>query len=339
MPCPTDLLEPILERPGDREPDIGILMPIYNTESLVGTAVASVLGQQNCVADILISDDQSPDGTLAAALRTVEAWRGPHRVRVFRTARRLAIDHLGTLVAASAQPFLMQAHGDDESRPIRAATLRDIHRQTGAALVSSLAIRVDGKGAVQEAVPQGFAAGWVTPAALARGSPIMLSGARLALDRRIYDAFPPLTSSYLSLGHDTLQSWRALLLGGVWLSDEPLLRVRRHDGQWSHRLWDTRTPEGTIFAYNLHRLAVLRAARRDIAHVETAGTVDFDRLAEVRRQCREAWNQAVEALLDARETQRRKGLEPFWIGIEDMATLKRESAAAASLLTPPDRRL
>ncbi len=51
-------------------------MPVYNTESLVGTAVASVLGQQNCVADILISDDQSPDGTLAAVRRTVEAWRG-----------------------------------------------------------------------------------------------------------------------------------------------------------------------------------------------------------------------------------------------------------------------
>jgi hypothetical protein len=324
----TDRLEPILERDGDGEPEIGILMPIWNTEALVAPAVLSVLEQRDCVADILISDDQSTDRSLAAARRTIERWRGPHRVRLFRTTRRLVIDHLPTLVATSAMDFLVQAHGDDEQLPIRAAFQRDVHRRTGASLISSCAILMAGQELRREVLPPGVSEGMIPAATFARGTPIhMLSGCRLALDRRLYDAFPPLDSDYLSIGHDMLKSWRALLLGGLWVGAQPLLAVRRHDGQWSNRLWDTRRPESTLFASLLHRLAILRALRRDMAHVEAAGTVPPEQLGEVRRLSQGVWDQAVERLLDARETLHRQGLEPAWTDVEELLEMKRRAAS------------
>lgn len=324
----SEMLEPILERQGSREPDVGIVMPIRNTEKLIGTAVRSVLEQADCVADILISDDHSTDGTLDAARRTIERWRGPHRVRLFRTVRRLAIDHLRTLVNASSQPFLVQTHGDDEQLPIRAAFQREVHRRTGASLVSALAIQLSGDTMTREVLPSWAAEGLVPASTIAGGAPlVMVSGSRLALDRRIYDAFPPLTSDYLPIGHDTLKSWRALLLGGFWIGNRPLLGVRRHDGQWSNRLWDTRRRESTSFAAQLHRLSVLRAVRRDIAHAEAAGTVAADRVAEIRPLLQRAGQQALDRLLDARETLHRQGLEPAWTDLERLAELKRAADA------------
>ncbi|BBK39136.1 hypothetical protein STAQ_42140 [Allostella sp. ATCC 35155] len=322
----SELLEPILERQGDREPELGIVMPIRNSQSRIVAAVRSVLEQRDCVADILISDDQSTDRTLAGARHAIEGWRGPHRVRLFRTTRRLAIDHLPTLVAASSQAFLVQAHGDDEQLPGRAATQRDVRRHSGASLVSCVAFQVRGERVRREILPPAVSEGFLAPAQLAGGTPIhMLSGSRLALDRRLYDAFPPLDSQYLSIGHDMLKSWRALLLGGIWIGAEPLLAVHWHDQQWSNRLWDTRRPESTLFASMLHRLAMLRALQRDIAHVEAAGTVPAERLAEVRRLSQNVWHQAVDRLLDAREVLHRQGLEPAWTDLDDLAELKRRA--------------
>ncbi|WP_374440320.1 glycosyltransferase [Stella sp.] len=324
----SGLLEPILERPGERAPDVGIVMPIRNSESRIAVAVRSVLEQSDCVADILISDDQSTDRTLAGARHAIEGWRGPHRVRLFRTARRLAIDHLPTLVGASGQDFLVQMHGDDEQLPGRAATQHEIHRRTGASLVSTVAIQIRGATMRREVLPPGVSEGLLPPATIAAGTPVhMLSGSRLALDRRLYDAFPPLDSAYLSIGHDILKSWRALLLGGVWIGARPLLAVHWHEGQWSNRLWDTRRPESTAFASHLHRLAVLRALRRDLAHVAAQGTVPAERVAEIRRLSESAWDQAIDRLLDAREALHRQGLEPAWTDLEDLLAMKRRAAA------------
>lgn len=322
----SELLEPILERQGARAPDVGIVMPIRNSQSRIGVAVRSVLAQGDCVADILISDDQSTDDTLGGARRAIEEWRGPHRVRLFRTARRLAIDHLPTLVGASEQRFVVQAHGDDEQLPARAATQRDVHRRSGASLVSCVAFQIRGQTVRREVLPEGISEGLLPASRLAGGTPIhMLSGSRLALDRRLYDAFPRLDSQYLAIGHDMLKSWRALLLDGIWVGAAPLLAVHWHDGQWSNRLWDTRRPESTVFASMLHRLAMLRALRRDIAHVEANGTVPAERIAEIRRLSQNVWHQAVERLLDAREALHRQGLEPAWTDVDELVEMKRRA--------------
>ena len=103
-----DLLEPIEERPGEGTPELSVLMPLYNSARIAGDAVASVLRQEGCIAEILISDDQSSDGTLAAAREALAGWRGPHRIRLFRSRRRLAHRRSHELAAVPAFAFRVE---------------------------------------------------------------------------------------------------------------------------------------------------------------------------------------------------------------------------------------
>src|SRR5439155_18474810 len=49
-----DLLEPTEDRPGEGTPELSVLMPLYNSARIAGDAVASVLRQEGCIAEILI---------------------------------------------------------------------------------------------------------------------------------------------------------------------------------------------------------------------------------------------------------------------------------------------
>ena len=52
---------------GSDQPEISIVVPIYNCEKFVVDAVTSVLNQEGVVAEILISDDASTDNTFIVA--------------------------------------------------------------------------------------------------------------------------------------------------------------------------------------------------------------------------------------------------------------------------------
>ena len=322
-----DLLEPLVHRPGDRPAELSVLMPVRNTESMVGAAVTSVLDQQDCVAEILISDDQSSDGTLDVVRRTVDAWRGPHHVRVLRTTRRLKIDHLGALVAASAGRLLVQAHGDDVSLPGRLAALRAIHDRTGAALITSRVRWKSAHSEEEEAMPPELAEGWIPLRKLVTRNPGVLSGARYALDRAVYDRFPALDSSYLAIGHDVLQPFRAALLGGAWFDPRLLLQCGRHAGQWTHRLWDTHLPAAGRFGFLLNRLGVTRAMMLDLRHAEAHGTLPPERIAEARAAVAEAVTRLLNALLANREELRRSGREPAWLTEDELERVNRDTTA------------
>ncbi|BBK40640.1 hypothetical protein STVA_06600 [Allostella vacuolata] len=319
-----NLLEPLVQRPGDRPAELSVLMPVRNTETMVGAAVASVLGQQDCVAEILISDDQSSDRTLEVVCRTLDAWRGPHHVRVLRTTRRLKIDHLGALVAAASGRLLVQAHGDDVSYPRRLAELRDIHHRTGASLVSSRVVWKTDKEQFEETMPPDVAEGWIPLRKLVERNPGMLAGARYALDRRIYELFPPLDSSYLAIGHDALQPFRAALLGGAWFDPRPLLQCGRHAGQWTHRLWDIHLPAAGRFGIRLHRLGVMRAMIRDLEYAARNDLLPPERIADVRTLVLTAIGGVLDAMLMQREELCRAGYEPAWLTEEELARINRE---------------
>jgi glycosyltransferase involved in cell wall biosynthesis len=309
-----DLLEPIEERPGEGVPEVSVLMPLYSSARIAGDAVASVLRQEGCIADILISDDQSPDGTLAAARQALAGWRGPHRVRLFRSRRRLIIDHIGALVAIATGNLLVQAHGDDISRRGRLARLLALHRESGASLITSLASKPVGERLQDEPLPENWPAGRVPQLRVVASNPNgILSGARYAVDRRVYDLFPRLDSDYLPIGHDSLLAIRASVLGGVWLCGEHLILRPERRRQWSNRLWDNRTWETGRFGYCLHRMGVLRAAHRDLAHVSKHKTVPADKIQAASKILTRASAIVVNELLDARDKLQRRGMAPMWV--------------------------
>jgi cellulose synthase/poly-beta-1,6-N-acetylglucosamine synthase-like glycosyltransferase/peptidoglycan/xylan/chitin deacetylase (PgdA/CDA1 family) len=55
-------------RPGTA-PDITVLVPAYNEASVIGSTLDSLLVQEGCDAEIIVIDDGSTDGTVAAAAR------------------------------------------------------------------------------------------------------------------------------------------------------------------------------------------------------------------------------------------------------------------------------
>ena len=309
-----DLLEPIAERPGEGAPEVSVLMPLYNSARIAGDAVTSVLRQEGCIAEILISDDRSSDGTLAAAREALAGWRGPHRIRLFRSRRRLIIDHIGTLVAIATGNLLVQAHGDDISRRGRLARLLAIRRESGASLITSLASKPLAAGFEDESLPENWPAGPVPLIRVVASNPNgVLAGARYAIDRRVYDLFPRLDSGYLPIGHDSLLAIRASLLGGVWLSADHLIVRPPRRRQWSNRLWDNRTWETGRFGYCLHRMGVLRAAHRDLAHVGKQQTVPAERIRSATAILTRVSAIVVNEMLDARDKLQRRGMAPLWV--------------------------
>src|SRR5262245_20708257 len=75
------------------EAECSIVVPIYNGSRFLPDSIPSVLGQDEIICDILLSDDCSEDGSLDAVLGLVRRYSGPHSVRVYRTSERPVVEH------------------------------------------------------------------------------------------------------------------------------------------------------------------------------------------------------------------------------------------------------
>jgi poly-beta-1,6-N-acetyl-D-glucosamine synthase len=70
-----------VEEPKEGWPGVSVLIPAYNEENVIATSVASALGADYPNLEVLVLDDGSTDGTVAAA---EQAAGGDRRCRVFR---------------------------------------------------------------------------------------------------------------------------------------------------------------------------------------------------------------------------------------------------------------
>lgn len=297
-------------------PEASVLMPLYNSQGMVAEAIGSVLRQQGCVLDVLISDDNSDDATFEEARACIEAFSGPHHVRLFKTERRLGIDHLHQLIDQAVCRLLIEAHGDDVSLPGRMVRVLDIHRQTSASLIVSHVFRRQGTTdlVTYEPVRQGLQTGWLTPEqCLPPSGNGVLVGARYAFDRAVHDVFPRLDSAFAPSSHDRIQALRASMLGGVWFTDEPLLQYRIHDGQGSTALADVRSNASSSFGWSLRHLSAIRAMQKDVGHAVVHGIIDAGRATRLGERLDECSRHFLKALLDSRDDLVRTGLQALWV--------------------------
>ena len=136
------------------QPEISILMPVWNCEPFITDALTSILNQTEVVAEILVSDDASTDQTYLLALCAIEEWlkhsKPTHIVRIRKNRIRQRRHHFNQLVRHSTCDIVFEAHGDDISLPGRAAILRDLLNRSDleAAMVFSEAILIDEKGII-----------------------------------------------------------------------------------------------------------------------------------------------------------------------------------------------
>jgi glycosyltransferase involved in cell wall biosynthesis len=223
---------------GSAQSEISVVMPVYNCEQFVESAVASVLGQQQVVAEIIISDDASTDNTFARAYNTIINYIKnndlKHTVLLRAGTRRLIRDHLHLLAKNAACDLICQAHGDDISHSVRCKTLVEAfnNKDKNASIIFVSAIVIDHQGKLLWK-PENMSLSNIPMAPVEYHKIILahdeiLIGSNMAWRRSSFEKFPQLSTSYCAYGHDRVMAFRSFLLGSCYLLDAPLIARRLH---------------------------------------------------------------------------------------------------------------
>lgn len=266
--------------PPDAEPEISILMPLYNQRKYVGAAISSILAQEGVVAEIVISDDASTDGTFEEALHVVGAWLSKrecrHRIVVRTGQNRLWRDHLPLLVDNAICDVVCQAHGDDLSAHGRCRALIDTFNSDP--LISLVTSEEGPLHSVRRGRHRAEATdlmGKLEPFAYGEiidGYPLLI-GAFLAWRKSAVQCFVRLDRGFSAASHDRILTFRASLAGKVVLLKVPLVRKRTHPFQAS-RLMFHEPDRHCHFGHSLFRISVFLAMKQDLDRACELGLID-----------------------------------------------------------------
>lgn len=107
-----------------RRPTLTICIPSYNTERYVRTTIESALAQELPVDEVLISDDNSTDGSLAL----IRQYERVPKVRIIRPASRITLgEHYRFLVENARSDYVCLLSADDALVPtFSQRMLRDV---------------------------------------------------------------------------------------------------------------------------------------------------------------------------------------------------------------------
>jgi glycosyltransferase involved in cell wall biosynthesis len=315
-------------------PTATILVIAYDMQAMIGDAVRSALAQTE-VAEIIVSDDSSPDGgaTLAAAHEAVAGYDGPHRVIVRSTPRNRGLClHLTELASIATGDVLVCIGGDDIAYPQRTQRLLDVfEREPGAQIVGSLVDDIDPLGDVLErnvrGTPYEIDQRWL----LKRGKLAAVLGASMAIRRTLLTEFPPLQGKV----EDNMLTLRAVLAGRCFCLQEALVGYRRHAGNLGSWVFDRSGKD--YAAYERRNRRVLAMYREIAADQRRCLDARPDLPADKRaRGAQLADMYAIEA--DMREAvldkPRREWIEPLWRGLRHPGLRRKSLERAFKLLLP-----
>jgi glycosyltransferase involved in cell wall biosynthesis len=224
-------------------PLASLLLITYRQEDTVAEAVRGALEQTWSPLEIIISDDASPDGTFANAQRCVDAYRGPHTVRLVRNEKNLGISaHLSALAARASGEMLFIAAGDDISKPERVERVMRAWLDSGKRwdLIATDLQDLDADGHAHGVLRVTDLDGYRSFEAWSSNRPHLV-GAAHAWTRRLFEAFGPIAPGIY--GEDQIMAFRAIMSHGAHTLHEPLVLYRR-GGLSSKRKW--RTPEDYV---------------------------------------------------------------------------------------------
>jgi hypothetical protein len=186
----------------------------YRQEAYIREAVEGALSQTYAPLEIILSDDDSPDGTYAVMEEMVRDYSGPHTLRLRRNEKNLGlIGHLNAVLEEASGEWIVLAAGDDISSPDRCEVIAEVAK-SGSGIFSMLSFcEVIGTGpAGTESAPR-ISEEWI--------------GSTEAVHREVFRKFGPLLTTTYS--EDWAFLFRAQLLGGTVLIEKPLVKWRRHD--------------------------------------------------------------------------------------------------------------
>lgn len=209
-------------------PSVSVLFLAFNQAAFVEQAARSVLEQRGIAPlEILLSDDASTDATYDILRSLADQYRGPHHVRLRRSARNLGIGaHYNALIAESTGQLLITAAGDDVSAPNRAQRILQAWEASDrrADLIGSDLQDLNAQGQGGETIRVDDLAKWRNASDWAARRPYVV-GAAQAFTRRLCTQFGPYLPNVVY--EDQINTLRAILMGGALTVAEPLVQYRR----------------------------------------------------------------------------------------------------------------
>lgn len=294
-------------------PQISILMPLYNQRDFAAEAVNSILSQTGVVAEIILSDDCSEDGTAHVAEQCVrEAMRGgrlPHRVLFRRGSQRLWRDHLVMLSKEASCDILCQAHGDDVSAPHRAETILRAARAAPEVVMFVSRSRVIGRQEPETPSPAAPGSVVYIPADMVIAGSSFMFGFCQAWRRSRLALFGLLDTKAAVTAHDRIMAYRSFLAGGVLRIEENLVNRRIHSGAASHLLY---FGEPRRLSIQLSALARSYVMKRDTELAFAAKLIDQKQKETLLEQLSEHESRVTAAMVAEYNILTRRGLAPVW---------------------------
>ncbi|MFO7244744.1 MAG: glycosyltransferase family 2 protein [Actinomycetes bacterium] len=217
----------------DARASVSVALCTYNGERWVGEQLSSILDQSVPVAEVVVVDDGSTDGTLDVIAQVAARSDIPVRVAATERAGGIRANMERTLRACTGDIIAMSDQ-DDVWHPDRIEqVLEEFAARPDALLVHADARIVGADGSPSGGTLLGrLGASEEERAALVLGEgwPVLLrrnlvTGATAAIRRELLDLALPLGSSWV---HDEWLAIIAASRGGVVLIDEPLIDYRVH---------------------------------------------------------------------------------------------------------------
>ena len=272
---------------GADPPEITVVMPVYNCEQFVESAVISVLSQQGVVAEIIISDDASTDDTFACAYNTIINYiktnNLKHTVSMRAGTYRLKRDHLHLLAKTAACDLICQAHGDDISHSLRCAALLEAFNNEAptASMIFVSAIVIDQQGKLLWK-PKNMSLSNIPIAPVEYHKIILaqdeiLIGSNMAWRRSAFEKFPQLSTSYCAYGHDRVMAFRSFLLGSCYFLDAPLLARRLHNNNLHKELISSNQKSINSFNNQLIKLCFFSTIKNDLFFLKENNLIEETR--------------------------------------------------------------
>jgi len=226
----------------DKKPLVSFCLLAYNQEKYIKDAVMGAFAQTYSPLEIIISDDCSTDGTYDVLKTLVTAYRGPHRVKLFKNPKNIGIcSHVNLMWQHAGGEWIFAAAGDDVSSAERVEKVMNlvIHHPKLKLVLSYLNLindqgnikginRLGGK-LTSQGTPS-FST-WDINDRIANKAPES-HGACFCYSRELIDLFDPLPVG--GVHEDNIINWRAELTGDSGILREPLVSYRVHQFQITH---------------------------------------------------------------------------------------------------------
>jgi glycosyltransferase involved in cell wall biosynthesis len=228
----TGLAEPPREAVGAGRALVSLVICTYNQEALIPEALASALAQTYSPLEVIVSDDCSTDATYRIVQQLAAAYQGPHRLVLNLNPVNLGIArHWDAISRMANGRLIVHAAGDDISVPTRVEELANAWARCEPRpyLLSSNGIVMSFEGVDKHPLIGLPDSGELMVQAGPNGMDfddfdIYVPGFALAVDKRLYETLPPLTT-WMWSEDDILRS-RALLLGPIAFLPRALVRYR-----------------------------------------------------------------------------------------------------------------